>query len=386
MESYDVIVVGAGIVGLSTGYYLQKAGAKVLVLDKGATAYESSSRATGYLSLRGETPEECPLAQVAEELWSTLDDELGYPTEWTPKGRLWAALNETDMKELEELMVSFSKTNIEFKLIDGNACREIVPSLSEKALGGIHTTRSGHANPQRTSQAFAWAFSDLGGVIKEYTPVYSVIEKSGRVVGVRTTDTEYHADRVVLCAAAQNAILMNQFGVTFPVAPVRLEAMITTPLPPLFDVCFIGNGISIRQTKRGNLHVNGGPHEWIDVEIDQESEKPNTPIVRHIAHRLLEAMPIAKNAQLLRCWAGIVDVTPDQMTLIHRFETPAGLVAASAAGHGFGMAPALGKALSELTLNGGTNLPISFLTLDRFKKISPDWRQRKNWHAGSFNT
>jgi len=81
MENFDVIIVGAGIVGLSTAWRAARAGARVLVLDKGPTAYEASSRATGYLSLRGETPEESPLAQAAERLWDGLDEELGYPTE-----------------------------------------------------------------------------------------------------------------------------------------------------------------------------------------------------------------------------------------------------------------------------------------------------------------
>src|SRR6218665_3592959 len=117
MENFDVIVVGAGILGLATAYNAQKAGAKVLVLDAGATAYEASSRATGYLSLRGETPAESPLAQEAEKLWDTLDDELGYPTEWTQKGRIWAAFVERELDDLRQLYGTFRKTDIGFEFL-----------------------------------------------------------------------------------------------------------------------------------------------------------------------------------------------------------------------------------------------------------------------------
>jgi sarcosine oxidase subunit beta len=82
----------------------------VLVLDKGATACEASSRATGFLSLRGETPEECALAHVAEAMWDRLDDDLGYPTEWVQKGRLWAAISPTEMEELRATHRSFQVT------------------------------------------------------------------------------------------------------------------------------------------------------------------------------------------------------------------------------------------------------------------------------------
>lgn len=308
MQNYDLIVVGAGILGLATAYQARKAGAKVVVLDKGATAYEASSRATGYLSLRGETPEESPLAQVAEKLWDGLDEELGYPTEWTQKGRIWAAVNERELAELKELYQSFEKTDIEFEFIDGQALRKMIPSLTDSCLGGIYTPRSGHANPQRTSQAFAWAFTDLGGEIREYTPVLEVLTAGGRVKGVGTPYGEIHAPRVALCAAAHNTLLLRPFDILFPLAPVRLEALVTTPMPPLFEQCFIGNGLSIRQTKRGNLHMNGGPYEWIDLDIEKESPKPTTPIVRNILRRAIETIPLLKGAQFLRSWAGIVDM------------------------------------------------------------------------------
>ncbi len=386
MDNFDVIVVGAGILGLATAYHAQKAGAKVLVLDSGATAYEASSRATGYLSLRGETPAESPLAQESEKLWNGLDDELGYPTEWTQKGRIWAAFNEREVEEHKQLYETFRRTDIPFEFLDGDALRKMMPCLSETCQGGIWTNRAGHANPQRVSQAFGWAFKDLGGEVREYTPVLELLTEGGRAKGVRTPGGELHCGKIALCAAAYNTLLLQPLGIHFPLAPVRLEALVTTPMPPLFDQAFIGNGLAIRQTKRGNLHMNGGPYEWIDLEIGKEPAKPNTQIVRNILRRAIEIMPVLKGAQFLRSWAGVIDLAPDQMTTIHKFEHPEGLVAAASSGHGFGMGPAVGVAVSELLLKGETRMPISQLSLDRFKTLSPEWRERRNWHAGQYNT
>src|SRR5438093_146973 len=119
MENADIVIIGAGITGLSAGYWLTKAGVKVVILDKGRTAWEASSRATGYLSLRGEQPLEAPLAARAEQLWHNLDEELGYPTEWTPHGRMWAAYDEEEYRELLLTFQHFSRTDIPFHLIDG---------------------------------------------------------------------------------------------------------------------------------------------------------------------------------------------------------------------------------------------------------------------------
>ncbi|MGX5802662.1 NAD(P)/FAD-dependent oxidoreductase [Bradyrhizobium sp. Arg314] len=386
MSQFDTIIVGAGLLGLSTAYRMQQTGARVVVLDKGSIAYEASSRAMGFLSLRGETPAESRLAQMAEQIWPTLDDELGYPTEWTQKGRIWVAFSDKELVALKTKYASFQKTDIDFRFVDGAQCRDLVPIVSKEAVAAIYTPRSGHANPQRASQAFAWAFEDLGGVILQDTPVYSLLEKAGRIIGVQTSAGVMHADRVILCAGGYNANLMEKLGIVYPVAPVRVESLVTTPLPPMFDMCFVGRGISIRQTKRGNFHIQGGPYEWVDLEADREPAKPITPIIRNIARRAVEAFPMLGGAQMLRTWGGIVDVTPDQMVLIHKFDSPSGLLAASGGGHGFGMAPAIGVVLTELALTGETNAPIEALTLDRFAGLAFGWRQARGWQAGNYNT
>lgn len=302
------------------------------------------------------------------------------------KGRLWAAITPDELERLKLTWKGIQAAGIAAEFIDGPACREVIPALSADTLGGILTARSGHANPQRTAQAYAWAFRDLGGEIREHTPVLEILTAGGRVRGVRTTEGEIHAGAVVMSAAAHNAALLAPLGIHFPVAPVRLEAFVTAPLPPLFEQALVSHGLAIRQTRRGNIHVNGGPHEWLEAGVDSEMAKPTTPLLRNIARRLYEVFPTLRSAQVLRSWAGVIDVTPDQVTLIHRFDTLAGLVACSSAGHGFGLSPALGIALSDLALQGGTNLPIGDLTLARFAALPKDWRRAWQWEAGRYNT
>lgn len=386
MQNADVVIIGAGITGLSAAFWLAKAGAKVVVLDKGRVAAEASSRATGFLSLRGEQPMESPLAAEAEKLWETLDQELGYPTEWKQKGRLWVASNEAEWAEMQNTFQHFSKTAIPFELIDSKQCREIVPSLNEGIVGGIHTRRSGHGNPQRTSQAFAWAFQDLGGVILENTPAIGIETSGGKVTAVKTPTGTIFTDVIVNCAGPQVAKIAKMVDIEIPIATVRLESMVTAPLPPLFDVAMVGNGLSLRQTQRGNIHFNGGPHEWIDVVLDKDPAKPNTPIVRNIARRLAELMPSISNIQLLRCWAGVVEVTPDQVTILERLNSPDGFIIATTSGHGFGMAPSVGVAIRDLALTGKTTMPVESLGLSRFSNLPVNWKELRQWQPGSYNT
>lgn len=385
MDNFDIIIVGGGVIGLSTGYRAQKAGAKVLVIDRGGVGYEASSRAEGFLSLRGETPEESPLAQMSERLWLTLDEELGYTTEWTQKGRIWPAFAESEVERLKIKYASFQQTDIAFEYLEGEECRKLVPNLSTNVQAAIYTNRSGHANPQRLVQAFAWAFQDCGGTILEHTPVYSVTEQAGKVRGVQTAGGAIGAGTVILCAGGYNAKLLQQVGVVFPTAPFRVESFVTAPMPHMFDMCLVGRGISVRQTKRGNFHVQGGPYEWVDLAADKEPAKPVTSVVCGIARRFMDVFPIARTAQIIRTWGGITDTTPDQMVIIEKLSSPDGLIATCGAGHGFGMAPILGVVLSDLALKGETDAPIRGLGLGRFNNLAENWRQDMGWQAGAYN-
>lgn len=386
MDNADVVIIGAGILGLSSGYWLAKAGARVVILDKGRVAWEASGRATGFLSLRGEQPLEAPLAVAANELWMTLDEELGYPTEWISGGRLWIALDQAEWDELQALCPQWRNAGIPVRLADGGEARRIAPCLSDAILGGLYTTRGGHANPQRASQAFAWAFRDRGGEVRENCPALDIRTTDGKVTAVRTPAGDIATPMVINCAGPQVALVASMVGIRVPIAPVRLEAMVTVPLPRLFDVAMVGHGLSLRQTRRGNIHFNGGPHEWIDVDLTSEPAKPNTPIVRNIARRLAELFPSLAHVQALRSWAGIVEVTPDQTCIIERLSAPEGMIIATASGHGFGLAPSLGQAIAGLALDGRSPITIAGLGLGRFADLDPEWRRQRRWTAGAYNT
>lgn len=386
MSSYDVVIIGGGVLGLSTAYWLAKQGVRTVVLEKGRVGQEASSRAQGFQSMRGENPPEIALAAEANRLWHTLDEELGYPTEWNPSGRLWVALSEHEHEEFKKSASLWQAQKLPVDLISAAEARALVPGLTDKVVGALYTRRGGHANPQRTTQAFAWAFLDRGGVILEQTPALSIEVHGAKVVGARTPGGLVSAATVVNCAGPQVALLCEPLGIHVPVVAARMEAAITTPLPKQFEVAMVGNGLSARQTRRGNILFDGGPHEWVDVDLTSEPAKPSTALLQGEARRLLELVPTLKNAAVLRTWSGIVEVTPDHATIIERTSTPEGLILATGSGHGFGLAPAIGKSISELVTSGRSSIPIEGTSLSRFRNLDPSWAQSRKWVAGEYNT
>ena len=379
IDSADVVVIGGGVSGLSSAWFLARAGKDVVVVEKGVVGGEASGRNGGMISERVDEPPLIPLGVESVRLWETLDDELGYPTEFTQQGRVQVAVSEEEMGDLFAERDHGLRHGVDVGLIDPSEIRDMIPGISEKILGGMFSPNAGHANPQRTVQAFAWAFQDLGGRLYQNTAVTGMNVVDGRVSSVETTAGAIKAEVVVGAAGPQTGLLAEMVGVHVPVAPARVEILATAPLPPLFDIALVGNGLYGRQAARGNLLFGGGPHEWTDVGLTGDPDKPNTPLIRNIARRLAELLPGAADVPVIRSWAGVVEQVPDYLPVIDIPDRPGNYVVVTASAHGFGIAPATGKVVSELVLHGESSVDISGLRLSRFDGVKPDWREERGW-------
>jgi sarcosine oxidase subunit beta len=255
-----------------------------------------------------------------------------------------------------------------------------VPISGDNAIGGLYMHFGGHANPQRTVQAYAWALQDHGGRIAQHTTVTALRTAGGRVTEVETTRGTFGADVVILAAGPQTALFAAMLGIWLPLAPARVEMIVTEPLPLMFRGGVDGNFIYGRQVLRGNLVYGGGPHEWVDVGDMATPEQPSTPLLRNLARRVAELLPGAAHLRLIRSWAGIVENTPDGMPVVDRLAAPDNVIVATMSSVGFGLSPAVGKAISELALHGRCQFAdLSRLALARFAHTPPDWRQRLGW-------
>ena len=163
VDRADVVVIGAGVSGLSTAWYLAKAGKDVVVVDKGVVGGEASGRNGGMISERVDEPPLIPMAVESLRLWKTLEDDLGYPIEFVHQGRLQVAVTEEEMGDLFSERDVALRHGISVEVVDTAEIQDMVPGISDRVLGGTFFANGGHANPQRTVQAYAWAIQDLGG-------------------------------------------------------------------------------------------------------------------------------------------------------------------------------------------------------------------------------
>jgi sarcosine oxidase, subunit beta len=370
----SVVIVGGGVTGLSAGWWLARAGVDVLVVDKGIVGWEASGRNGG-----GATHVYSPLGLEEQRLWPRMDELLGYPTEYSPR-RIKVALSPDQLALYRQNAEIAAARGFRYEPLDPSQLRELVPIVGDAPIGGLYLHFGGHANPQRTVQAYAWALQDRGGRILQHTTVTGFRTAGGRVTAVESDRGVFGADAVVVAAGPQTGLLAGMLGVALPLAPARVEMICTEPLPLMPVGGVDGNGLYGRQTHRGNLVYGGGPHEWIEIGGMTAAEQPTTPLLRNLGRRLAELFPGAAHLRLIRSWAGIVENTPDGLPVIDRLADSANVVIATMSSVGFGLSPASGEAISELVLHGGCRFAdLTALRLDRFADLPPDWRARLGW-------
>ena len=378
MTGASVIVIGAGVTGLSAAWWLARSGVDVLVLDKGVVGWEASGRNGG-----GASHYHSPLFHEEQRLWPLMDEMLGYVTEYR-RERVIFATTDHHLRNYQQMAQICRGLGYQVDDLDPQGVREFVPLAGDNVTGGIHLRFGGQANPQRTVQAYAWALQDLGGRVLQHAPVTQILTAGGKATTVETPRGAFSCDHWVIAAGPQTGMLLAQVGARLPLAPVRAEMIVTEPAPLMAIGGVDGNGLYGRQTLRGNLAYGGGPHEWLDVEEDGPRRRPSTPLLRNLARRVAELLPGAGNLRVIRSWAGVVENTPDGRPVLDRLKDPDNVTVATMSGVGFGLSPASGHAVRDLVLEGRcTFADIDKLSLGRFADVTDDWREEKGWVATS---
>jgi sarcosine oxidase subunit beta len=376
MKGAAVIIIGAGVTGLSSAWWLARSGVDVLVLDKGVVGWEASGRNGG-----GASHYHSPLFHEEQRLWPQMDELLGYATEYR-RERVIFAITDHHLGHYRRMAEICRGLGCEVDDLDPVDVRDLVPLAGDNVTGGIHLRFGGQANPQRTVQAYAWALQDLGGRVLQHTPALGFLVSGGEVTGVETPGGVMGCDHVVVAAGPQAEDLLAPLGVRLPLAPARAEMIVTEPLPLMTIGGVDGNGLYGRQTLRGNFAYGGGPHEWLDIDAAGPTRRPTSPVVRSLARRVAELLPKAAHARVIRSWAGVVETTPDGRPVLDRSKSPGNLTVATMSGVGFGLSPATGHAIRDLVLDGRCGFAdLGKLGLGRFEGWPRDWREAKGWIA-----
>lgn len=364
-DTPDVIVVGGGIVGCATAYYLAREGLQPLLLERATTATEASGANAGMVGpIAGlESGTMDFLLPSLDLLWRATD-ELDQGFDLIQQGHLRLAADETDLAKLRHFVEAAEAAGIQAERLDGLATRALEPILSDRVIGSVHVPAGGQLDPVLATRAFELTARRLGARIETGVEVTGLETSGGRVVGVRTAEGVRSADGVVLAAGAWSAALAGTVGVEVPVRPGKGQMFATEPLPRLTGRVLRGPIVGMRQNRIGEV-ISGSTVEYVGFDKEVHSET----IAEH--HRLMsEIVPALKDARIGRTWAGLRPMTPDSLPIIGPAPGVDGLWLA--AGHsrtGMSYGPGTGRAVADLIVHGRSSLPLERFALDRFTAV-----------------
>ena len=413
----DVVVVGGGIVGAASAYFLAKAGASVALFEKGVIAGEQSSRNWGFVRIMGRDPFEVPLAIASVEIWKGLEAELGVDLEWCQGGGMAVTGTEAGVAAYERWLDIARQYQLPTRILSNREIREALPGAEGTWPGALYNASDGQAEPARVAPALAEAARRLGAVVETGCAVETIVRTGGVVTGVVTEQGEVRARAVVVAAGAWSSRLLASVGIALPQLAIRGTVARTTPVRTIAAAGVWAPELAFRQRRDGTLNIVDGSsfdYDLVPATLRWARDfRPmwavfNTytrfglgmPMVHGLAamvpgnarhdhpfratrvldpparpERVAKALaglarvfPDIRDVQVTRRWAGAIDMTPDMMPVIGPVEGSAGLIAATGfSGHGFMLGPIAGRLVADLALGRRPSLDITPFRLERFR-------------------
>lgn len=367
----DVVIIGGGIIGCATAYYLAKKGSSVIVLEgSDHIGNGGSSRNGGGVRQSGRDPRELPLVMYGiKNLWPTLSEELGVDCEYHQDGNLRLGKTEKHLQILNGLTERAKKCGLDVRMIDGDEVRKINPYLSDEVIGASWCATDGHANPLMTTLGYYRKARMMGVRFITGEKVIELKKIKGKLRQVITPNNIYEGETVVLAAGLESRKIAQTVGIDIPMQPVLLEALVTEAEPKMFDQMlgtaeadFYGH-----QTKHGSF-VFGGSSGFEPFNDDNGNIATSSITASCICRGIMKYIPDLKDAKIVRTWAGWIDQCQDKVPVLGKVDEVPGLTLAAAfCGHGFGIAPGAASQLAELIVDGKTTIDLSALRYDRFK-------------------
>ena len=391
-----VVVIGAGIIGISTALTLAERGVAVTVLEKGRIGGEQSSRNWGWCRTTGRDLAEVPLAMESVRLWDGMAARIGADVGFSRAGVAYVAESARELEGHAAWLDRAKDYQIGTRLLDADEAAELLPTAGRRFHGALYTPTDGKAEPQHAVPAMAAAARRHGAIIVQNCAARGLDFQAGRVSGVVTEHGRVTCDAVVLAGGAWSRLFCGREGVGghdwsfrrrrdggYTIA--QRNNMLTPIVPdsfrllPQFARSFLQNRRELKlRLDRSFVQEWRTPRHWA---LDQESPfervrvldpQPSAASLAFARRKLVEAFPTFADMQVAGTWGGMIDVTPDGVPVISGVESVPGFHLASGfSGHGFGIGPGAGRLMADLVCGDAPVVDPAPFRLNRFESARP---------------
>ena len=420
-EAVDVVVIGGGIVGCSTAWFLAKRGLKVALCEKGRIAGEQSGRNWGFVRQQWRDAAEMPMMMESLRIWRGLEAEIGEDVGFAQNGCLYLARTKRELDKRAAWLAVAEDYQLDTKLVAGPALDKLLKGADGRWAGGLYTASDGCAEPAKATPAIARAAARLGVAVLTNCAVRGVETTAGRVAAVVTERGRIRSAAVVCAAGAWSSLFSGNLGITVPQLKIQGTVARTAPAPNITDAAVWSPEVAIRRRRDGGYTVaHGGmsehsitpdsfrffrlflgayrgdraslrlrldrrffeefstPRRWaLDAPTVFEKTRvldpaPSPRVLREIRVNLGRWFPELADIPFVESWAGMIEASPDILPIICEAATVAGyFIATGFSGHGFGIGPGAGRAIADMVSGAPPMFDMTPFRLSRFFDGTP---------------
>jgi sarcosine oxidase subunit beta len=370
-SAYDVIIIGGGGHGLATAYYLAKnhGVTNVAVLERGWIGGGNTGRNTTIVRSNYLFPESARLYDFSLKLYEGLSQELNFNIMLSQRALLMLAHSRHDLDSMSRWANAMRMNGIAAELLTPTEVGAMAPALDLSAnarlpvLGGFVQRRAGTARHDAVAWGYARAASALGVHIIQNCEVRGFILESGKVAGVDTGHGPIRAGRVGIAAAGHSSVMAKLAGFRLPVTSYALQAMVSEPIKPILDTVVLspGTGAYVSQSDKGEIVLGA----MLDL-FPSYAQRGSFAVKQAIIAATLALFPSFSRLQLLRQWAGIVDVVHDSSPIIGPTPVPGLYINCGWGTGGFKAIPVGGWTLAHVLATGKSHALAEPFQLQRF--------------------
>lgn len=372
-DSYEVVIVGGGVHGLATAYYLaaRHGITDVVVLEKGYIGGGASGRNTAILRSNYLTPEGVRFYDRSLGLYERLAGELGFNVMFSRRGHLTLAHSDASLRSIRWRAEVNRLNGVDSMVVDPQEVKRLAPlvDVSERArypvMGALYHPPGGVIRHDAVVWGYAIGAQAKGVHVHQDTEVEGIEVQRGAVSGVRTRRGFVLAPVVINCTAGWASRVARMAGVRLPVMTYPLQAAVTERVRPFLNPVVVSGmlHVYVNQTDRGELVIGG----TVDP-LPSYSTRGSLDFIEGVAAHVLEIMPGLERLRVLRQWAGLCDVTPDFSPIMGWTPVEGFYVDVGWGTYGFKAGPVSGEAMASLVATGRMPELIAPFSLSRFEQ------------------
>lgn len=382
----DVCIIGGGIMGLATAYYLLKAGKSVAILEKAEIGGGASSSCDDMILLQSKKPGiALTLAMESLEMYRGLSDELGTDLGFYSYGGMIIIEDETQLKIMENFVKKQVSYGLDVEIVDRNTLFKKQPHVARYMIASTYSKSDSQVNPLMLMRAFLHKGLNMGMDVFRYTSVQEITQQGDHWKVVGLNDINVECDNVIIAAGAWSGQIGRLLNIDIPISPIKGQLAVTEQIAPIGETnCWtaayiaskhdpsilgdrsdydqkIGLGFSFTRAGEGNYLI-GSTREHADF-----NKTTDFKAISRILEQARKYFPIMNQVNIIRTIAGFRPGTKDGSPIIGAVDGFPGIfIAAGHEGDGIALSPITGKAVTEMVCGIGEHKRFEELNLRRF--------------------